>query len=303
MAEHSSPPIMERATGGAVWFADPALGTVEVTGRERVSWLNGLVTCDVTKVARGVAQYGLAVVKVGRILTDLFVVEAQDRLLVAMPRERIAAVREHLERYLIMEDAAHENVSDAWAWIRGHGPLAAALAAEVATAHGGFSGSVDVTGLGGAVLCVPAGSIPSALATLGAAENSSIGTEAEWDALRIERGLAQFGVDFDEQTYPQEASLEKTAVSFNKGCYLGQEVVCRLEMRGHVSRKIVPLRIEGTSVPAKGAEVRADGRSVGTITSAAAAGGSVFALAMLRFAYAEIGRDVEVEGLPARVVG
>ena len=69
----------------------------------------------------------------------------------------------------------------------------------------------------------------------------ALGDDAAWEALRIERAIPRFGVEFDATTYPQEAALEKRAVSFAKGCYLGQEVVCMLEMRGHVKRKLVPL--------------------------------------------------------------
>src|SRR5262245_46257574 len=74
-------PVVEAARQGAAWFR-ASLGTVAIEGPDRKTWLNGLVTCDVAKVAPGKAAYGLAVVKVGRILTDLFVVDAGERLLV-----------------------------------------------------------------------------------------------------------------------------------------------------------------------------------------------------------------------------
>ena len=73
-----------------------------------------------------------------------------------------------------------------------------------------------------------------------------VGDAEGWEALRLERGVPRFGPDFDDKTYPQEASLEKAAVSFDKGCYLGQEVVCMLEMRGHVKRKLVSIVLDGT---------------------------------------------------------
>lgn len=300
MSEHDR--IRKAAERGAALFLAPNLGTIAIEGKDRKTWLNGLVTCDVLKVEAGVAAYGLAVVKVGRIVTDLWVVDAGERLLVALPREKVEPVREHLEQYLMMEDALHEDASASHAWAFAHGPKAAELFAKLAPAHGGVAGVVDTIGLGGAIAALPPDALSAMVDEAVASEEVALGSEEDWDALRIERHLPRFGIDFDEKTYPQEASLEKLAVSFQKGCYLGQEVVCRLEMRGHVSRRIVPLAIEG-DVPARGAEVSADGRSVGQVTSATSDGkGGAIALAMVRFAYSEPGMKVEVTGRPAVVM-
>jgi folate-binding protein YgfZ len=115
--------------------------------------------------------------------------------------------------------------------------------------------------------------------------------------------LPRFGVDFGEKNYPQEAALEKIAVSFSKGCYLGQEVVCRLEMRGHVIKKIVPVRIAGDP-PAHGAEVRsADGKVQGTVSSAVPKDGGAVGLAMVRIDFAEPGTKLDVGGREATVLG
>jgi len=116
--------------------------------------------------------------------------------------------------------------------------------------------------------------------------------------------LPRFGVDFGEKNYPQEAALEKIAVSFSKGCYLGQEVVCRLEMRGHVVKKIVPVQIAGDP-PVQGAEVRsADGKVLGTVSSAVTNGkGGAVGLAMLRIDFAEPGTKLDVGGREATVLG
>lgn len=296
----------QSAERGAAVFPASDLGTIAIEGKDRKTWLNGLVTCDVLKVEPGRAAYGLAVVKVGRIITDLWVVDAGELLLVGLPHEKVEPVREHLEQYLMMEDALHENASETYAWAFAHGPKAAEVFAEGATKQGGFSGSVDVTGLGGAVLVATREKVKPILDEIAAThpEDVVLGSEQDWDALRIARHLPRFGIDFDEKTYPQEASLEKVAVSFQKGCYLGQEVVCRLEMRGHVSRKIVPLALEGAELPERGAEVKADGRVIGTVTSATKADeGGAIALAMVRYAYSEPGKKVEIAGREATVLG
>jgi len=297
--------VHEIAERGAVLFEAGELGTIAIEGKDRKTWLNGLITCDVMKVAPGVAAYGLAVVKVGRIITDLFVLDAGERLLVGVPRTKVEPLREHLEQYLMMEDAAHEDVSDSHAWVVAHGPKAERLVAELAPKHGGVSGKLDLLRLGGAVAVVSPEQVQPLLDDALQAGGPDVlrGSEGEWEALRIARHLPRFGIDYDEKTYPQEASLEKLAVSFQKGCYLGQEVICRLEMRGHVSRKIVPLAVEGDEVPERDAEVKADDRVIGNVTSATRGPDGVIALAMVRYAYAQPETKVEVAGRGARVLG
>jgi folate-binding protein YgfZ len=239
---------------GAALFAARELGTILVRGKDRQSWLNGLLTCDLNKVTPQIAAYGLILVKIGRIVADAYVVDAGDRLLVGVRRERLPLVREHLEKYLMMEDATHADASDDFAWAFAHGPRGASVFSEVARASGGYAGELDLTGAGGAVLVAPSAALDPALAkAVGAADPVvMLGTEDDWNAVRVAHLLPRFGLDFSEKNYPQEASLERIAVSFTKGCYLGQEVVCRLEMRGHVIKKIVGLELPPGALPSPG---------------------------------------------------
>ena len=108
---------------------------------------------------------------------------------------------------------------------------------------------------------------------------------ARFEAFRIEMGVPRLGLDLDDKTIPQEAFLEQDAVSFTKGCYLGQELVARIDSRGHVNRHLRRLRVDGASVPPHGATVvDANGKDVGAVTSAAAVPGDdrIVALAMIR---------------------
>ena len=285
------------------------LATLVVTGRDRVSWLNALLTCDLVKRPASHAAYGLAVARNGRVLSDATVVvdDAAERVLVAIPRAVAAALRAHLDHYLVMEDAemaADTDGFEAWAL---HGPRSEDVLGA-ARAAGAAGGSVDRTGLGGAFVLAPrdrASRVRDAIERSVAAAAGTVGDDAGWEALRLERAVPRFGVDFDDTTYPQEASLEKTAVSFDKGCYLGQEVVCMLEMRGHVKRRLVPLVFDGLQPVARGAAVTDEaGSPVGEVTSAAPSPmiGKAVALAMLKRAYAEVGKDVVVAGVRAKVV-
>jgi hypothetical protein len=294
----------EAASRGAVLVEAPHLGTIAVSGKDRQSWLNGLVTSDVAKLHPGRASYGLCLVKVGRIVSDVFVLHAADRLLVAGQRDRIALLEEHFEKYLIMEDAAHEDASSVYAWAFAHGPRAADIAAAAGAMSGVYAGSVELGGPADGVIVAPAERMADVLAELTAKHaDTVVGTAEDAEAVRVRRFLPRFGVDFGEKNYPQEAALEKIAVSFSKGCYLGQEVVCRLEMRGHVIKKIVPVQIAGDP-PLRGAEVRsAEGKVLGTVSSAVPNEGGAVGLAMVKIDFAEPGTKLDVGGREATVLG
>jgi hypothetical protein len=173
--------------------------------------------------------------------------------------------------------------------------------------EGGLGTVLDRTGLGGAIFAAREHSdavgkrIAESVKDLGGA----VGDATGWRALRLERGVAEFGEDFDDTTYPQEAGLEKVAVSFDKGCYLGQEVVCMLELRGHVNRKLMPLVLEASGLPLPGAGVTdLAGVSVGKVTSAALSPtlGKPVALAMVKRAHANASNVVLIGGARAEVV-
>ena len=289
------------ARSSALVVPAPSLGVIAVTGSDRKAWLNGLVTCDLAPLRPGDAIYGLAVAQKGRILADLTFVLDEERILVVLPRSEAAVVRAGFEHYLIMEDAELGQDDDSLAVYFAHGPRSADVLA-VARKENACGGLLDRTGLGGAVIVVPKAGESHLLARL--AEIATLGDDAGWDALRIERGVPRFGVDFDTTMYPHEASLEKVAVSFSKGCYLGQEVVCMLEMRGHVKRKLVPIVLGAGSVPERGAPVTdARGERIGEVMSATQAStlGVPVALAMIKYAHAIPGRELTVGGVLAKV--
>jgi folate-binding protein YgfZ len=286
----------------AVQHADRVV--LVVTGKDRLSWLNGLFTADLVKRPAGAAVYGLFVGRNGRVLADGMVVidDAGERVLVALPASGVEALRAHLDHYLVMEDAEMAPRSDAFEVWAVHGPHAGA-ALEAARAAGGIGGALDRTGLGGAIVLAPADEPREVAAALAGA--ATVGDEAGWEALRLERAVPEFGVDFDDRTYPQEAGLEKAAVSFDKGCYLGQEVVCMLEMRGHVKRKHAAAVVDAAEPPARAAEVKnGGGAAVGEVTSAAMSPtlGKAVALLMVKRAESALGQMLDVGGASAEVV-
>lgn len=285
------------------------LSTLRVTGQDRVSWVNGLFTCDLVKRAPGAALYGLAVARNGRGISDATIVvdDASASVLVAVPGAVVSTLRAHLEHYLVMEDAEMTLPTDALAVWALHGPCSAA-GLDAACGAGGVGGSLDRTGLGGAFVLAPAersAAVREAIERSVALAGGAVGDDAGWEALRFERAVPRFGVDFDDKTYPQEASLETTAVRFDKGCYLGQEVVCMLEMRGHVKRKLVPLVLDAAEPPGRGVPVTDEaGATVGEVTSAGWSPtlGKAIAFAALKRAWSGAGKRVVVAGAHAEVV-
>jgi folate-binding protein YgfZ len=241
------------------------------------------------------------------VLTDAAVVIADERAFVILPARLVETVRAHLDHYLVMEDATVGGRSDTFEVWMLHGPRSVGVL-EAARAAGAVGGVLDRTGLGGAMILVPEApraEVRAVLERAVAAAGGMLGDDEGWEALRLERGVARFGVDFDEKTYPQEASLEKVAVSFDKGCYLGQEVVCMLQMRGRVKRKLASIVIEAEAVPRRGAAVTDEaGTPVGEVTSAATSPtlGKAVALAMIKREKAEQGQRVVVGGARAEVV-
>jgi tRNA-modifying protein YgfZ len=298
---------LDAARRAVLAVPSPELATLVVTGKDRVSWLNGLVTCDLVKRPEGEARYGLVVSRSGRVLADPIVVVEGDRALVVVAGEVLERLRAHLEHYLVMEDAETAAAADGFEpWLL-HGPRSSDVLVA-ARAAGALGGVVDRTVLGGAIVLAPVElriGVRSAIEAATQSLGGVIGDSAGWEALRLERGVPRFGVDFDDKMYPQEASLEKTAVSFDKGCYLGQEVVCMLEMRGHVKRKLVSIVLDGASLPSRGAAVTDEGGvAVGEVTSSGFSPtlGAPIGLVMVKRAQAAPGARVVVDGALAKVV-
>lgn len=295
------------AEGAALVHPRPDLAALIVTGKDRQTWLNGLVTCELAGKKPGEGVYGLTVGKTGKIAAEIAALLAADHLALVLPRDRVEPLREHLERHLIMEDAelAHAEGRSLFAV---HGPRAADLVA-FARERGADAAMVDFTGRGDAALVLaPAGDAAAAFGealVARAGEGAALATPEGWEALRIAWGVPRFGVDYDDQTLPQEASLERLAVSFTKGCYLGQETVFMLEKRGHAKKRLMRLALEGDDL-APGVEIvlPEGGASIGTLTSVTpSAAGGALGLGYVKFKHATADAMLVVGGRPAKVLG
>jgi hypothetical protein len=256
-----------------------------VSGPDRKTWLDGLLTCAVTAVTPGKAGYGLLLTKQGKIVSDVFLVDSGSVLYLGVAPGRGADVRELLDRYLVMEDAelaAAPTSLTFYASTPGSGAFGAALA----------SGALALAGL---EIELAVTKEPVA----GAADASAL------SALLAAHGFGAFGVDFGERDNPHEASLDRVAVSWTKGCYLGQEVVCMQDMRGKVKRRLVALAGGAellSSVEPREDVLSPDGTVAGHVSSVHRAPDGARLLASLSTSALESQGALTVRGSPVRVV-
>ena len=292
------------------WFVDSARETLRARGPDAVSWLNGLVSADLRGVAPGLGAYALLLTKTGKIRTDMDVLGAPGELVLGVARGTGDAVREVLDAHLVMEDVELER-APGLAWLR----LVGARATQLSEALSGLAvahGAIDWLGAGGAALAFEAGALDAALARLAELDPSAEALDAEgWKALRLRHGFPEFGADYGSDDNPHEAALDRRAVSWDKGCYLGQEVVCMQDLRGKVKRRLAVLEIAGAELPAPDSPVVAPGidEPVGAIRSAAVRGAErVLAFARLKAPYFDPHVDggaptrFSVQGRAARIV-
>ena len=286
------------AREGAVVFALEDLGVLLVTGEDRQSWLNGMVTGDVAKLEPG-ARLEVCFTNVkGKVVALADVWHAGDCLRVVTERERIGVLLTMLERLIVMEDVTIADDSAAWSVLSVQGPVAQAVVERA-----GLAGlPSDRTGSGGFDLLQPVVDSDAAVERLLDA-GAVRGSPAALEALRLEAAAPRWGADVTDDLFPQEARLEAHRVSFTKGCYVGQEPVTRLQSRGHANRFLTPLDLGDADPPTAGAVVRRGDAEVGRITSSARGPtvGRTIALALLRREAAGPGTDLDVDGTPAKV--
>ena len=291
----------ELLTEQAGLVARPGRAVLELTGSEAAEFLQGQVSNDVEALEPGQGCYATLLDHKGKLRTDLRVLRlAADRLLVDAEAIGRRPLAHNFETYSLGRDVKSSDVSDDRVVLslvgpRAHELLADPPAREEHACNEGELG-VQVTTDVGVDLIVPAGreaEVRAALDVPGADEQAA-------EVVRVERGRPRLGLDMDASTMPQEAGINERAVSFTKGCYVGQETVARLHYKGKPNRHMRGLRL---SAPAQhGDPIVLGEKQVGTIGSVAESPthGHI-ALALVR-REAEPGAEVSVAGAPAEVV-
>jgi len=298
-------PKLASALGEGALLVRPVMATAVVTGPERTDWLNGLVTCELAKRGPGDGAYGLSVSKQGKLQSELWIVLTEQRIIAGLTLDTAEEVVAQLDRHLIMEDAEIALERDPHTWILGLGALAPALVAA-ARGRGADAAVIRRASTDVAVAVCAAdeadGTVEAMLAAAG--PHGLVASDEQWQRVRVELGIPTLGVDFAIDDYPQEASLEGDGVSFDKGCYLGQEAVFMLQHRGHPKTRLVQLAGEAQPLPTPGARVELpDGTDVGSVTSVVGDPSSTgwLGLASVKYKHAAPGTKLRVGALDAIV--
>jgi folate-binding protein YgfZ len=281
-------------------------GKLALTGPGAKAFLNGQVSNEIEALTPGTGCYAALLTHKGKMLADLRVIDTPEELLLLCERPGLQSLFDTLRRFKIGYDCELHKRTLERGLLSLIGPRSDELAGAVpaqehANAPGEIAGAPVLlvrTDAGVDVICDSAATdrVRDALLDAGAVQID----EAAAEILRIEHGRPRYGVDLDESVIPQEAGLNERAVSFTKGCYVGQETVARLHYRGKPNRHLRGLRLGEEVQP--GTELRLGDREVGRLTSVAASPrfGTV-GLAIVR-REAQPGDVLDAGGVSAEVV-
>jgi folate-binding protein YgfZ len=306
------------AHNSAVMIDRSSQGTIALTGDDRASFLHALLTNDIAVLVKGKGAYAAYLTPQGRMISDVRVIETGSRMLLNVERDVAAPLAERFDKLIFSEDVQPRDATDEFAIVGMHGPSAAAMikratgisAADLANQYDNITSNTltivrdDGLGLPGYDVYVPpteAADMRAKLMDAGVVPAS----EETAETLRIEAGRPRFGIDMTTDTIPLEAGLEDRAISFTKGCYVGQEGIIRVMHRGHgrVAKRLVSIVLSNGSVPARGDKIHAADRVAGEITSATASPkiGAPLALGYVQRDHAAPGTELTVNGSQARV--
>jgi aminomethyltransferase len=284
-------------------------GRIRVTGDDRARLLHAMTTNHVQQMKPGDGLYCFFLNAQGRILADAYILCFEDHFLLDTAPETRESVFAHLDQYIIADDVTLEDVSDQTFSFGIDGPKAIDVAARSAMAapHHRLShvpagaltiAAISSTGGHGIRIYGALGLKQETVATIEAA-GAIAASKEDAETARIENFVPRYGFEITENTLPQETQ-QTHALHFQKGCYLGQEIVERIRSRGHVNRLLMGFRIDGQSPPPPpGTKLLVEGKPAGEVTSSAAAPNAVFGLAYVRTPGASSGAMAEIEGKAA----
>jgi aminomethyltransferase len=285
-----------REAAGVLDFS--ARGRLCLAGADRARFLHGQVTNDVKKLRVGEGCYAAITTAKGKMESDVNIFCLADELLLDLEPGLAAKITQRLEKHLVADDAQIVDAAPHYGLLSVQGPraedvlratglfaelparrlaslrLADAALGEIYLAnHARLALPGTASRLGGFDLFVPAGSrdqlAEKLLAAAAAVGGRACGGRA-FDTVRIEAGIPRYGVDMDETNLPLECGLEARAVTYTKGCYIGQEVINRVHSVGHVNRELRGLRLADAlpQLPGRGDKLFHAGKEAGYITSA-----------------------------------
>ena len=303
-------------------------GKLRLTGRDSASFLNGMVTNDISNLAPGAGLYAAITSDKAKMLSDARIYSLADAIWLDLEPGLAGKIYHHLDKYVIAADVTIEDLSLQIAIFSVYGPASLPILQRFrsgflpSTREYGltafdwegqavFAARNEITGEEGYDLFIPmdlAATVWSRLLEAGAPLSLvPVGLTA-LESLRIEAGIPRYGIDMDESNFPMEAGLEKTAISYTKGCYIGQETIARADARGQMNRHLAGVALSGDSVPAAGTPIHAvsfspEAKPIGTVTGGVKSPtlGKVIALGYLHRDHIKHGSIVIIDTRPATV--
>jgi folate-binding protein YgfZ len=274
-------------------MADLTVGRnrLRMAGEDRVAFLHGQCTNDIRSLKPGQDCYAAFLNAKGKMRGDAYIVCLDDAFLL----DASAELRESLEKFIITEDV---NVEDVSATI-GEWLVVDAVGKAARPAVAPYPELEVVLPADAVIFAHPLG--------IGILSPTPLPVTLDANALevlRIEAGVPKWGVDMDEDTIPVEAGLESRAISYDKGCYIGQETIARIKTYGHVNRRLVQLEMDGDWLPGRGERIFCGVREAGCVTSAASSNrlGKTLALGYVRREFAMAGVKLTIGKQAAEVL-
>ena len=304
----------EAATKSAAVVEQDWLGAITLTGTERASWLQGMVTNDVEKLNPGEGCYAAHLNAQGRLIAQMTVFAEEDTIRLVLERASTGKLLSTFDKLIIMEDVLAQDASDEYAAFGVLGPRAQLVLEAWLGEPLGLAGLYRHRHFGDARIVLSDLGYDvwvrrdlSDKTLRGIAEHGATAIDhGVWDVLRTEAGLPIYGVDIDETTTMPE--LGERGISYDKGCYIGQEVVARVKYIGHVNRRFVGVVADGQDLAEIRSAVRKDGKDVGYVTTSLFSPGlgKPVAMGFVNRVAATAGTNVDLIGqetmIPARVV-
>jgi tRNA-modifying protein YgfZ len=297
---------------GSAWLDLSGRGKIHVTGEDRARLLHAMTTNQVQKLHPNEGCYAFFLNAQGRILADANILNLGDYFLLDTEPETVQKVYEHLDRYIIADDVTLSEQTNGTFTLSIEGPDAeiALERLDICTPAEPYTSGrqgdmtvarIDTTGAGGYMLFGPVDEKWNLVDKL-TANQVPQATAEEARVVRIERGRPRYGEEITERYLVQETN-QMHAVNFNKGCYLGQEIVERVRSRAQIHRVLRRLKIESAVPPEAGLKLKAGDADAGEIASSAFSPAleKCVALAYMRTQYAESGTEVMCGPAVARV--
>ncbi len=296
---------------------------ISLAGSDRVRWMNGMVTNNIRDLAAGRGVYAFLLNPQGRILGDMLVYNEGETLAVETDRSQVEKILATFDHYIIMDDVEVTNISETWTAVGVAGPKSRAVMngagihvpevqpLQVITARCNCECDCvqcnvvrdeDAQYESYEIWLAPK-DVHNTWQALVSAGATPVGSEA-LEVQRIVSGIPLYGVDIRDRDLPQETE-QMRALNFNKGCYVGQEIVERIRSRGNVHRKFTGFVVEGSADIATDAKIVFGEKEVGEITSIALIGlpwgQRTVALGYIRREAGVPGREVMIGGVKATV--